>query len=108
MTSHEEGLDHIARYVEFFESQSSDMWLVFHHEGVSLSKLVYTTEQEGEKEEGPEQAKHSQVLYPSKWWKWLKTTKAGKEEMRNIIWQLVCIFMTFLETSTFFTHHAIQ
>ncbi|OWM84575.1 hypothetical protein CDL15_Pgr008308 [Punica granatum] len=87
MTSHKEGLEHIARYVESFESKSIDIWLVFRHEGVSLSKLIYTTEQVGDKEEG-EQVKHSQVLYPSKWWKWLKTTKAGKEEMRNLIWLL--------------------
>ncbi|KAK4742810.1 hypothetical protein SAY87_000811 [Trapa incisa] len=89
VTSHEEGLDHIARYVESFESQSSDIWLVFQHEGVSLSKLIYTTEQEGDKVEGSEQVKHSQVLHPSKWWNWLKTTKAGKEEMCSIIWQLL-------------------
>ncbi|XP_031373525.1 uncharacterized protein LOC116188362 isoform X3 [Punica granatum] len=88
ITSHEEGLDHIARYVESFESKSSDVWLVFRHEGVSLSKLIYTTEQVGDKEEG-EQIKHSQVLYPSKWWKWLKTTEGGREEMRNLIWQLL-------------------
>lgn len=106
MTSHEEGLDHIARYVESFESQSGDVWLVFHHEGMSLSKLIYTAEQVGDKEEGSEQKKQSQVLYPSKWWNWLKTTKAGKEEMRNLIWQLVHYIYNFFEPLTYITHPA--
>ncbi|KAF8388113.1 hypothetical protein HHK36_026779 [Tetracentron sinense] len=87
---YEEGLNHIARYVESFESRSKEIWLVFHHEGISLSKLIYTAEVENvtDKERG-EQVKNVQVLHPSKWWHWLRTTDAGKEEMRDLIWQLV-------------------
>lgn len=87
---YEEGLDHIARYVESFESRSNDMWLVFRHEGVSLSKLLYTVEEVDEKgDDGIEGRKHAQVLRPSKWWHWLKTTEAGQKEMCNLIWQLL-------------------
>ncbi|KAK6937572.1 Protein kinase domain [Dillenia turbinata] len=87
----EEGLNHIARYVESFESQSNEIWLVFHYEGLSLSKLIYTMEEIEKEVSGgrEEQVKHVQILRPSKWWKWLKTTEAGEEEMRNIIWQLL-------------------
>lgn len=90
---HEEGLDHIARYIESFESQSNEIWLVFRHEGVSLSKLMYTVEEiEKHVDEGrDEKMNHIQVLHPSKWWHWLKTTEAGQEEMRNLIWQLVLL-----------------
>lgn len=89
----EEGLKHIARYIEYFESRYNDIWLVFHHEGVSLSKLMYTVEEAeniptGEK---AKEASHGQILRPSNWWTWLKTTESGKEEMRRIIWQLVGI-----------------
>ncbi|KAI3423253.1 uncharacterized protein J3R85_011217, partial [Psidium guajava] len=86
----EEGLDHIATYVESFESRSKGMWLVFHHEGVSLSKLLYTVgEVEGRGDGGIEDRKHAQVLRPSKWWHWLKTTEAGQKDMCNLIWQLL-------------------
>ena len=85
---YEEGLNRIARYVESFESRSNEIWLVFRHEGISLSKLMYTTEDSDEIPSG--RAGHAQVLHPSKWWHWLKTTKAGQEEMQNLIWQLVC------------------
>ncbi|KAL2510733.1 Protein phosphatase 2C family protein [Abeliophyllum distichum] len=87
----EEGLNHIARYVESFESRSNEIWLVFCHEGVSLSKLLYTAEEvvpDADKERD-EHRKRVQILHPSKWWHWLKTTEVGQEEMRNIIWQLL-------------------
>lgn len=87
----EEGLNHIARYIESFESRSNEIWLVFCHEGVSLSKLLYTAEElvlDADKERD-EHRKRVQLLHPSKWWHWLKQTEAGQEEMRNIIWQLV-------------------
>ncbi|XP_047263963.1 uncharacterized protein LOC107853145 isoform X3 [Capsicum annuum] len=84
------GLNHIARYVESFESRSNEIWLVFRHEGISLSKLLYTAEEViNNPEEENENIKHIQILHPSKWWKWLKTTEAGREEMRNLIWQLL-------------------
>ncbi|CAL5432933.1 unnamed protein product [Camellia sinensis] len=87
----EEGVNHIARYVEFFESRSNDIWLVFRHEGVSLSKILYTAEEiENNADDArDEHTKHVQVLHPSKWWHWLKMTEAGQEEMRNLIWQLL-------------------
>lgn len=88
----EQGLKHIARYIEYFESRYNDIWLVFHHEGVSLSKLMYTAEEAENSSAGEkvEEASHGQILRPSKWWTWLKTTESGKKEMRRIIWQLVC------------------
>ncbi|XP_075492086.1 uncharacterized protein LOC142530177 isoform X1 [Primulina tabacum] len=88
---YEEGLNHIARYVESFESRSNEIWLVFRHEGVSLSKLIYTAEEvvNNAGKERSEEGKRVQVLQPSKWWHWMKTTEEGKEEFRNIIWQLL-------------------
>ncbi|KAL5561831.1 hypothetical protein UlMin_031578 [Ulmus minor] len=88
---HEEGLNHIARYVESFESRANEIWLVFHYEGVSLSKLMYTVEEvdNNADEEKAEKEKHVQMLQPSKWWHWLKRTEAGQEEMRSLIWQLL-------------------
>lgn len=90
---YEEGLNHIARYVESFESRANEIWLVFQYEGVSLSKLMYTVEEADSNadEEKADNVKHIQMLHPSKWWHWLKTTKAGQEEMRNLLWQLVCL-----------------
>ncbi|KAH7517271.1 hypothetical protein FEM48_Zijuj09G0045200 [Ziziphus jujuba var. spinosa] len=87
----EEGLNHIARYVESFESRSNEIWLVFHYEGVSLSKIMYTVEEvdTNADEERAEKVKHVHMLHPSNWWHWLKTTEAGKEEMRSLIWQLL-------------------
>lgn len=95
--THEEGLNHIARYVESFESRSNEIWLVFHYEGMSLSKLMYTVEEAYDiaEDERSEQAKHVQILRPSKWWHWLKTTEEGQQEMRNILWQLVCFQYRF-------------
>ena len=89
---YEEGLNHIARFVESFESRASEIWLVFHYEGVSLSKILYTMKEVNKKATGErtEDNQHAQMLHPSKWWHWLKTTEAGQEEMRSIIWQLVC------------------
>lgn len=90
--SHEEGLRHIARYVESFESQSGEIWLVFHNEGISLSKLIYTVEEPTSINGNERDRKmiNTPMLKPSSWWKWLKTSEAGKQEMRNIVWQLVC------------------
>ncbi|XP_052185941.1 uncharacterized protein LOC127797256 isoform X2 [Diospyros lotus] len=87
----EEGLNHIARYVESFESRSNEIWLVFRHEGLSLSKLLYTAEEveNNADDDQNKHAKHVQMLRPSKWWHWLKTTETGQEEMRNLIWQLL-------------------
>lgn len=87
---YEEGLNHIARFVESFESKSNEIWLVFHHEGISLSKLIYTVE-EADNSASTENAevKSVQILRPSNWWYWLKTTKRGQEEMRSIMWQLL-------------------
>ncbi|CAI9107759.1 OLC1v1007201C5 [Oldenlandia corymbosa var. corymbosa] len=90
-SSQEGGLNHIARFVESFESRSNEIWLVFRHEGVSLSKLLYTAEEvlnNAGKGSG-ENFKRVQILHPSNWWHWLKTTKAGHEEMRNLIFQLL-------------------
>lgn len=92
--SYEEGLNHIARFIESFESRSNQIWLVFRHEGLSLSKLLYTAEEVlNSADKGrDEHFKRVQILHPSNWWHWLKTTEAGHEEMRNLIFQLVCTF----------------
>lgn len=89
--AYEDGLNHIARFVESFESHSNEIWLVFRHEGVSLSKLLYTAEEVGTDEQWDQHDKRVQILHPSKWWHWLKTTEAGQEEMRNLVWQLVSL-----------------
>ncbi|GAB4830420.1 hypothetical protein Ancab_020056 [Ancistrocladus abbreviatus] len=88
---YEEGLDHIARYVESFESRSNEIWLVFRHEGISLSKLIYTAGKvENHADEcQSEKVGHAHILSPSEWWHWLKTTDEGQVEMRNLIWQLL-------------------
>lgn len=89
--ANEEGLKHIARYIESFESRSNEIWLVFRHEGVSLSKLLYTAEDVGSSDDAKndDHIKHIRILHPSNWWHWLKSTKAGQDEMRNLIWQLL-------------------
>ncbi|GKA26107.1 protein phosphatase 2C family protein [Tanacetum coccineum] len=88
---HEEGLKHIARYIESFESKLNEIWLVFRHEGISLSKLLYTADEIGSSDgsTNDDHIKHVRILHPSKWWRWLKATKAGQDEMRNLIWQLL-------------------
>ncbi|XP_039114783.1 uncharacterized protein LOC120250083 isoform X4 [Dioscorea cayenensis subsp. rotundata] len=89
--SYEEGLNHIARYVESFESDSKEIWLVFRYEGISLSKLMYTAKATKltAADEMNRQARNIQVLHPSAWWHWLKTTEAGAKELQDIIWQLL-------------------
>ncbi|KAL6007245.1 hypothetical protein ACLOJK_032741 [Asimina triloba] len=90
-SDYEEGLMHIARYIESFESRSKEIWLVFRNEGLSLSKLIYATKETKTVtgEEQHSQTKSVQVLHPSSWWHWLKTTDGGKVEMKNLIWQLL-------------------
>ncbi|XP_024981352.1 uncharacterized protein LOC112518051 isoform X1 [Cynara cardunculus var. scolymus] len=89
--AYEEGLQHIARYIESLESRSNEIWLVFRHEGISLSKLLYTADDMGSSSgsTNDDHIKHVRILHPSKWWHWLKTTEAGQEEMQNLIWQLL-------------------
>lgn len=86
------GLKHIARFVEYFVSPSEGIWLVFHNEGVSLKKHIYA--EVGNKanySESDGQVGNIQMLQPSPWWHWLKTTKHGRRVVQNIIYQLVCI-----------------
>ncbi|KAL0925846.1 hypothetical protein M5K25_004217 [Dendrobium thyrsiflorum] len=87
----EEGLKHIARFVESFESESNEIWLVFHTEGLSLSKLIYTAEEMNSvnTDETGENVKRIQMVHPSKWWHWLRTTEAGKKEMQGLVLQLL-------------------
>ena len=58
---------------------------------MSLSKLMYTVEEaeHNATEDKVEEGRQAQVLRPSKWWHWLKTTEEGQEEMHNLIRQLV-------------------
>ncbi|KAL6654871.1 hypothetical protein ACP70R_008336 [Stipagrostis hirtigluma subsp. patula] len=90
MSATEEPLKHVARFIESFESESREIWLVYHNEGRSLSKLIYTAE-ETKLVTGSnnERFRHIQVLHPSKWWHWLRTTKAGQKQMQNLLWQLL-------------------
>ncbi|XP_051181071.1 uncharacterized protein [Lolium perenne] len=86
----EESLKHVARFIESFESESKEIWLVYRNEGSSLSKLIYAAE-ETKLVTGNdnERVRHIQVLQPSKWWYWLRTTKAGQRQMQNLLWQLL-------------------
>ena len=92
MSATEEPLKHVARFIESFESESREIWLVYHNEGRSLSKLIYTAEETKlVTGNNNERVRHIQVLHPSKWWHWLRTTKAGQKQMQNLLWQLVCL-----------------
>lgn len=87
----EEGLKHIARYIESIETQTKEFWLVFRNEGQSLSKLIYTADerhQNSEKEESTTR-ENFQILQPSSWWHWMRQTEEGKEVMRSLIQQLL-------------------
>ncbi|CAD6253396.1 unnamed protein product [Miscanthus lutarioriparius] len=90
MSAIEEPLKHVARFIESFESESREIWLVYHNEGRSLSKLIYTAEETKlVTGNNNERVRHIQVLHPSKWWHWLRTTKAGQKQMQNLLWQLL-------------------
>ncbi|KAJ7547329.1 hypothetical protein O6H91_08G080400 [Diphasiastrum complanatum] len=83
----EEGLDHIARYVDSFEIQDhGELWLVFKMEGKSLSSLLYDSEGTTGH---PGDFAGFNLLQPSHWWRWLKTTAAGQEEFRSLLKQLI-------------------
>lgn len=87
----EEGLKHIARYIESIETQTKEFWLVFRNEGQSLSKLIYTANerhQNSEKEKSRTR-ENFQILQPSSWWHWLRQTEEGNEVMRSLIQQLL-------------------
>ncbi|KAJ1276050.1 hypothetical protein BS78_05G184500 [Paspalum vaginatum] len=86
----EEPLKHVARFIESFESEAMEIWLVYQNEGRSLSKLIYTAEETKlVTGNNNERIRHIQVLHPSKWWYWLRTTKAGEEQMKKLLWQLL-------------------
>uniref|UniRef100_A0A0E0RA86 protein-serine/threonine phosphatase n=1 Tax=Oryza rufipogon TaxID=4529 RepID=A0A0E0RA86_ORYRU len=90
MSFTEEPLKHIARFIESFESELKELWLVYRNEGRSLSKLIYTAEETKlVTGNNNERVRHIQVLQPSKWWYWLRTTKAGQKQMQNLLWQLL-------------------
>lgn len=95
--SYEEGLNNIARYIESFESESKELWLVFKNEGLSLSKLIYTAEDTKlfTTEETDGKMRNVQVLRPSSWWHWLRMTQDGQMGMKNLIRQLVCVYFLF-------------
>lgn len=87
-----EGLKHIARFVEYFVSPSEGIWLVFHNEGVSLKKHIYVeVGNKADYSESDGQVGNVQMLQPSPWWHWLKTTKHGSRVLQNMIYQLVCL-----------------
>jgi len=90
MSVTEEPLKHVARFIESFESESREIWLVYQNEGRSLSKLIYTAEETKlVTGNNNERVRHIQVLHPSKWWYWLRTTKAGQNQMQNLLRQLL-------------------
>ncbi|KAJ3675586.1 hypothetical protein LUZ60_004628 [Juncus effusus] len=86
----DEGLKHIARFVESFVSKSNEIWLVYKNEGISLSKMVYSAEETrvmtGTKDE---RERYVQVVRPSEWWYWLRTSQEGQKQMQDIIRQLL-------------------
>ncbi|CAK9233668.1 unnamed protein product [Sphagnum troendelagicum] len=84
------GLAHIARYVESLEMPGKqEFWLVFHNEGQSLASLLYTAGTGGKAEDDDGELGGFKVVQPSPWWRWLKTTDAGRTEMRSIMHQLL-------------------
>jgi len=90
MSVTEEPLKHVARFIESFESESREIWLVYQNEGRSLSKLIYTAEETKlVTGNNNQRIRHILVLHPSKWWYWLRTTKAGQNQMQNLLWQLL-------------------
>lgn len=91
ISAYEEPLKHVVRFIESFESELREIWLVYRNEGRSLSKLIYTA-QETKLVTGNdnERVRHIQVLQPSRWWHWLRTMKDGQKQMQNLLWQLVC------------------
>ncbi|KAL5204664.1 hypothetical protein ABZP36_009535 [Zizania latifolia] len=90
MSFTEEPLKHVARFIESFESELKEIWLVYRNEGRSLSKLIYTAEETKlVTGNNNERVRYIQVLQPSKWWYWLRTTKAGQKQMQNLLWQLL-------------------
>lgn len=101
----EEGLKHIARFVESFVSKSNEIWLVFQNEGVSLSKMVYTAEKTKDitgDDTREEKSKYVKVVRPSKWWYWLRTTNEGQKQMQDLLYQLVYILLLFSLSVFFF------
>ncbi|TYK30101.1 putative protein phosphatase 2C 51 isoform X2 [Cucumis melo var. makuwa] len=88
----DESLCHKVGETRHFENISPNRFQanrVIYEEGTSLSKLMYSIENADE--EKVEQKNHVQILRPSKWWHWLKTTEAGQEEMKNLIRQLLLL-----------------
>ena len=93
------GLSHIARFVETFEV-GRQLWLVFRHEGIALSRLLYAAAEDGgegglgkgsgrpEKHGGAAGAAYH-LVGPSKWWKWLRSTEEGELATKSILRQLV-------------------
>ncbi|XP_024523224.1 uncharacterized protein LOC9639111 [Selaginella moellendorffii] len=87
--STEEGLNHVARFLDSFVVQGN-LWLVFKKEGRSLSRLLYESERApGSNGSESEDKRLFEVVRPSAWWRWLKTTKKGQREMRNLLRQLL-------------------
>eukprot|EP00850_Spirogloea_muscicola_P020367 SM000213S06832 [mRNA] locus=s213:120475:131093:- [translate_table: standard] len=84
----ENGLSHIARYVESFtQSAGRDLWLVFRNEGQSLTKLLYTA---------PSSSSTGglQLVRTSPTWQWLKTTAPGQEATKLIMRHLLLALET--------------
>ncbi|PKA48806.1 putative inactive protein kinase [Apostasia shenzhenica] len=104
----EAGLEHIARFVESFESDLKEIWLVFRNEGISLSKLIYTSDEMYplNNDGRDEHANRIRVLHPSTWWYWLRTTVAGQKEMQSLIWQLLLALKSCHDRSI--THRDIK
>eukprot|EP00850_Spirogloea_muscicola_P010354 SM000060S19686 [mRNA] locus=s60:512847:523180:- [translate_table: standard] len=87
-SAREDGLSHIARYVESFtQSAGRDLWLVFQNEGQSLTKLLYTA---------PSSSSTGglQLVRTSPTWQWLKTTAPGQEATKLIMRHLLLALET--------------
>ncbi|KAL2652139.1 hypothetical protein R1flu_020267 [Riccia fluitans] len=86
----EGGVDNIVRYVESFEVVGPrELWLVFRNEGKSLSSLLYSSERAEVEPDLDGSDVYFTVVQPSPWWHWLKTSSAGRKEMRNLLRQLL-------------------
>lgn len=72
-------LEHIARFRESFIT-NDEIWLVFRHEGKSLYSMMYS---------GNSNNEGLQLMQPTDWWLWMKTTHEGQKEMQIIIYQIL-------------------
>ncbi|CAD7695660.1 unnamed protein product [Ostreobium quekettii] len=83
------GCEHLARFVEALQpGPSTNLWLVFRDEGVSLHSMMYTTmEFPGKQEES--EGFGLNIVRPSTWWRSMRQTPHGEEIIKDVLRQLL-------------------